>query len=330
MDTTQDPPQPLTWEEGLAALRAARQKQAPPQESRSGPESDTALWDWCQEQRLRHWSGKLSQEHRRLLDSAGFEWEVPRDSEGRRRSPLGEARWEQQFHALRAFHQQHGHWRVPNSREKGSALLYAWVQRLRLQITGGMLPPDRLARLEAVGFPVDREGDGVFWKLFYQELEQFHRDHGHTQVPSDVKELRALHLWCHQQRVRKRLSCLPPQRERLLAALGFEFAPGKPARVDSGRRNMTAWRRHSAEFAAFRERYGHGLVPTQWHVNPALGAWVGARRHEYKMGHLPPQLAAELEALGFVWDSRAEMRRLAAEDPALLQKALALRENTQG
>jgi hypothetical protein len=76
---------------------------------------------------------------RSALEQLGFSW-----------TPGGNA-WEQSFDKLREFKSKHGHCDVPQIRN-GDRELSAWVQHQRTRHRKGVLEPDRVERLEALGF----------------------------------------------------------------------------------------------------------------------------------------------------------------------------------
>lgn len=115
----------------------------------------------------------ISNEEIRLLESIGFDWE-----------PF-ESRWWKKFDELKAFHQSHGHFRIPRSSKK-YASLYSYVQYLKrccreyvivVSVWGtcegvkvGGLCPKRLEALRSVSFcwlpnpgaPLEKAPDDIF------------------------------------------------------------------------------------------------------------------------------------------------------------------------
>ena len=56
-----------------------------------------------------------------------------------------------------------------------------------------------------------------------------------------------------------------------------------------------------ARFADYRAREGDGQVPKKYKSDPVLGGWVAAvRRNQISLG---AELTAQLDALGFEWES---------------------------
>ncbi|EOD28097.1 hypothetical protein EMIHUDRAFT_468761 [Emiliania huxleyi CCMP1516] len=67
------------------------------------------------------------------------------------------------------------------------------------------------------------------------------------------------------------------------------------------------WERMFGLLQAFREQEGHANVPRK-HVEDGeqLGGWLSRQRKLHKQGLLPGMRAQRLEAVGVVWDARAE------------------------
>lgn len=69
------------------------------------------------------------------------------------------------------------------------------------------------------------------------------------------------------------------------------------------------WVERFADLGRFRAEKGHCFVPHSYAENPALAQWVKRQRYQYKLKQdgrhttLTEQRQAQLEAMGFVWDS---------------------------
>lgn len=107
---------------------------------------------WSQNPRLGHWVSRtrrkvyeLTEEQTRLLDKAGFHWQVIR------KNPVP---WSQMFQLLVAFKKEYGHTRVPVKWEKNKKL-GKWVSRMRSD--RDKLSTERLRRLEEINFDWGRK-----------------------------------------------------------------------------------------------------------------------------------------------------------------------------
>ncbi len=59
------------------------------------------------------------------------------------------------------------------------------------------------------------------------------------------------------------------------------------------------------ELEAFKERFGHCNVPSNWSENPQLGIWVIGQRRDAKKGRIPESRRKKLDELGFSWRLRS-------------------------
>jgi hypothetical protein len=97
------------------------------------------------------------------------------------------------------------------------------VSHQRTAFKSGRLSPDRIARLETLGFEWDPfEAD---WEESFQEMVTFKTDHGHCRVSGASKSHKALGNWVKTQRTHYSKGKLSPERISKLEALGFEWAP---------------------------------------------------------------------------------------------------------
>jgi superfamily II DNA or RNA helicase len=100
--------------------------------------NDKKLGGWVRYQRISHAEGRLSRDRFERLESLGFEWN-------------GRSNWEDQFSILSEFKSRFGHCRVPSS-YKINLQLGRWVRTQRRFMAKGKLSPERIARLESLGF----------------------------------------------------------------------------------------------------------------------------------------------------------------------------------
>lgn len=63
----------------------------------------------------------------------------------------------------------------------------------------------------------------------------------------------------------------------------------------------SSWDTWFGKLKAFRERFGHCNVETNWEEDPALASWVSGQRTRWSKGLLFPKRIRLLEDLGFVW-----------------------------
>ena len=92
-------------------------------------------------------------------------------------------RWESRYCDLIEFKAAHGHCNVPDSWPENLRLA-RWVMTQRQMHRKGKLSPDRIQRLEAIGFIWCRQEHA--WDEMYQRLVRYKSAHGDCNVPSGV------------------------------------------------------------------------------------------------------------------------------------------------
>jgi len=100
---------------------------------------DRALGRWVSIQRRAKAQNKLSSQRRHRLESLGFVWN------------MAEEFWEKMYQELVAYKKRHGHCNMSRSDERNQSLA-SWVNNQRYLISMHRLLPDRLRRLNALGF----------------------------------------------------------------------------------------------------------------------------------------------------------------------------------
>jgi len=224
---------------------------------------------WREDKRLSNWVIQLRSTKKSLppeiinsLDALGFDWD-----------PLN-SKWEKRFRELEAFKAHYGHCRVSRR-----GVLRNWVGNLRhIKET---LSPERICRLNALGFdwaPID-----TVWRTRYEDLMEFRRRFGHTNVPATWAENPALGHWVYTLRSRKETQS--PEQIAMLEKAGFDWRP-----------HERVWMQYYEELKAFRQRNGHCNVPVE---KSALGKWVHKQR--MKADKMPPHRKKLLNEIGFSW-----------------------------
>jgi len=198
-----------------------------------------------------------------------------------------------------AFKAAHGHWDVPLNYPENPKL-GRFVSVMRSQRNTGRLSPDRVAKLNALGFAwqsrrteeVARTGINAAWKARFDELLRYKAKKGDCNVPAGWPENPPLGRWVNQQRFLRKAGTLRPQRQQCLDEINFAW--------HSDRRRED-WATRFAQLKAYRKHFGHCRVPRTWKANPKLGTWVCSQRRLRKIGTLSPDKERLLSDIGFDW-----------------------------
>ena len=228
------------------------------------------LGSWVNAQRSK--KNRLTPDRLKRLNSIGFSWDEH------------DEQWEENFAALQKFRKREGHCRVPNTKA-GGLNLGSWVNAQRSKKR--MLTPDRLKRLNSLGFAWDPYAGQ--WEENFAALQKFRRRMGHCRVPEPhhVDGLK-LGLWVGNQRSRK--VSLTADRRKRLNSLGFSWDP-----------IADLWEENFAALQKFRKRRGHCCVPVTYQLGGLkVGQWASAQRSTKES--LTADRRKRLNLLGFSWD----------------------------
>jgi hypothetical protein len=143
------------------------------------------------------------------------------------------------------------------------------------------------------------------WKERFQDLIDFHEEHGHCLVPNNYPENQHLAVWVKRQRYQykrkqmKRDSTITDERQATLQQKGFVWDSHK-----------AAWIERFEALKLFKKEHGHCTVPSNYSDRP-LASWVKCQRRRYKLYTKTGQRSTminerfmQLKAVGFVWNPR--------------------------
>ncbi|MBF0308608.1 MAG: helicase associated domain-containing protein [Magnetococcales bacterium] len=263
------------WEQQFNELRLFRQERGHchvPREWQASAE----LPRWIGKQRKLHREGLLAAEKVSRLEQLGLVWNP------------GSNLWEEQFAALAAFKEKHGHCMVPESWEEDPELGW-WIKIQRQLKRNGKLDQEQARRLDELGFIWDEAA--ALWEESFVQLLAYKMHSGHTNVPEEYRENPRLGRWVAAQRNAQARGLLSRDQRERLEALGFVWDP----------REVLA-EEFLMALAKFKEEHGHCHVPLDWIPNPKLGLWVLGQRQRKQRGELKQERVQRLDALGFEWD----------------------------
>jgi hypothetical protein len=153
------------------------------------------------------------------------------DMDGQRFKRFHEEKWSHRFKELLQFHREFGHSAVPHTYPRNPQLA-RWVKRQRRQYKlrcdgrPSTMTLERLQLLDSVGFVWDSHD--VNWREKLAALDDFRRNHGHCNVPSNYAD-KKLATWVKCQRRQyklhtdKKASAMTEDRIQELAKRGFEW-----------------------------------------------------------------------------------------------------------
>lgn len=267
------------WEERFAAL--ARYKALTGDcEVPRGYSPDPQLATWLRVQRREKRAGKLSKERFTQLEALGVVWESRTTA------------WEQRFTSLAAYKAKNGNCEVPRVYPSDPALPI-WITHQRVAKRKGVLAPERVSRLEALGLrwePREDEEESIF-----HHLVQFHSQFGHCNIPATHPVLGAVGNWLIAQRMAKRKGTLSEERRAKLESLGVSWDP-----------HADAWEERCEALCAFKARKGNCDIPTSYRQDIGLYAWLIKQRTDFRRGVLSDERRDRLEQLGVELETSTE------------------------
>lgn len=285
--------------------------------TRVSKKEDPLLFCWCDHQRTAFHNGKLAPEREALLREIGFVFD------------LLEANWRKHYEQLCRYKEEHGDALVPTTGEPHS-FLGSWVARQRHLYKVGRLEEHRIRALNEIGFVWEVQNSS--WDMYYAQLLEFFREHGHTRVPRSAGPLWS---WTDRQRVAlKRLTTellnnneissddieenfLEEGNLKKLLEIGLGSDDDDTLDNDDRAKRLMdltfevavhdeKWMKWFRELCAFKDKYGHFSVPGTRNYR-ALSNWVRHQRYSYRQKMLPENRVALLNEIGFAWT--AELAR---------------------
>ena len=238
------------------------------------------LYQWVLHQRSLHSRGRLLPERVERLEALpGWAWDA------------NQARWTENFAALRAFAAKHGHPYPPKSyRSPGGIALAAWINNQRRARNQGLMSTDRQSHFETLpGWSWKRPD--TRWEDAYNQLADHVESTGNAHIPAKLR----LGQWIARQRQLFAAGRLDATRAARLAAL-----PGW-----SWKQLDTQWDDNFAALADYAARTGAARPPQSYSTDTGfrLGHWVSDQRR--RRAQLTDERQQQLEALpGWIWNTK--------------------------
>jgi len=271
----------VNWDMSFGILQKFKSREGHCRVPPKHDEEDITLGRWVMTQRAFRDKGKLNPERIKRLDSIGFSWD-----------PYTED-WENGFSALQKFKSREGHCRAPFGFMEEGMTLGTWVMVQRAFRDKGKLDPERIKRLDSIGFSWNPYTED--WESGFSALQKFKNREGHCRVPlTHIEKDFTLGNWVSKQREFKKSGRLHPDRINRLESLGFIW----DAQID-------AWEIGFSTLQKFKNREGHCRTP-QKHIEEGitLGRWVMVQRASRDKGKLDPERIKRLDSIGFSWKLR--------------------------
>lgn len=253
------------------------------------------LAGWVKNQK-REWrdrgsnSTRLTPQRVSRLNELGFEWELkrrrPNDKDAN--NEKWSEKWNEMYDRLKRYKTTHGNCEVPIAAYKEDLALGTWVSCQRGK--RDTLRSDYKKKLDELGFVWFKDN----WDTQYKLLVEYHRNHGHSDVPQRHKiNDTALGSWVSKQRRFGKNGKLALERVAQLDQIDFDWES-----------NIEKLDRHWNEMLCKLKKYklenGNTIVP-HYYKDRELGNWVIRQRGWYKKDLLRQDRIEKLDEVGFVW-----------------------------
>ena len=186
----------------------------------------------------------------------------------------------------------------------------------------------RIEKLNSIKFdwnPLETQ-----WNTKFEEICEFKRIHGHSNVPIDYPPNPPLGIWTSLQRkYYHQVKHYQQQQSKNSKEMSASASPNKnfymtPERIERLESIQFAfkytdmqWDHQYKQLQQFYEMHGHVNVPRKYEPNPSLGNWIHWQRRQYQFRMDPNKSSSSLtddrmerlNALGFEWTLQTRASR---------------------
>jgi hypothetical protein len=253
------------------------------------------LGKWQSHQRRLYKERKLFSDRIRRLEEIGFTWERL------------EEMFEKGFQETLLYKKKTGDLHAPNRYRTAEGFqLGAWQNTQKVRYKIRKLSPDRVKRLEEIGF---------IWELLEEKFEKgflealrYKESMGNPNVPHGYKtpEGYRLDTWQSHQRGKHKKGKLSQERVKRLEDIGFKWEIQEQQREEQFEKGFQ-------ETLLYKESTGNPNTPFHYNTPEGyrLGRWQNRQRSFHKKGRLSQERIKRLNEIGFIWKIiRVEPNRL--------------------
>jgi hypothetical protein len=248
------------------------------------------LGSWQSVQRRNFKKSKLDSQRIQRLEEIGFVW-----------NPFNQL-FEQGFQATLEYKKQFGDTNAPQDYKTPDGFkLGIWQSNLRNKFINNKLDPQRIRRLEEIGFvwnPQDLEIKELFEKGFRETLE-YKKQYGNANAELRYRTQGGFKLgrWQGTQRGNFKNNKLDSEKIQRLKEIGFVWNP-KELEIKE------LFEQGFQETLQYKKQFGNANAPNKHKTSGGfkLGRWQGTQRGNFKNNKLDSKKIHRLEEIGFVWD----------------------------
>ncbi|XGZ09555.1 Helicase associated domain protein [Peribacillus sp. RS7] len=236
-----------------------------------GYEENKELSRWVSIQRGFYHKDELENDRKEKLENIGFFWSKEDED------------WTYQYCFLKLYKEEKGDCLVPIGFENKD--LAYWVSVQRKHFKSGKLEPDKISKLNELGFSWHPKMDS--WDEKYQMLMEYKNQNGDCLVNKHHPELGA---WAIKQRTLYKNGRMKDEKVNKLNELGFVWDVVEHV-----------WNERYQELVEYKKEHGDCKVIKRY---PVLGPWVQSQRKAYNEGRMDKEKIKKLENIGFTWNEK--------------------------
>ena len=244
------------------------------------------LGSWQNNQRGSYKKGKLSPDRIKRLDDIGFTWEML------------EEQFEKGFQETLLYKEKTGNPNVQQRYKTDEGFhLGSWQNNQKNFYKKGKLSPDRIERLEKIGFTweiLEEQFEKGFQEtLLYKEIT------GNPNTQKTYKTAEGFHLgtWQQTQRNNHKKEILSSERIKRLSEIGFKW-------VIQEEQFEKQFEKGFQETLLYKEKTGDPNASIHYKTAEGfhLGTWQSTQRDKYRKGNSSPDRIKRLSEIGFTWE----------------------------
>jgi len=263
------------------------------------------LGTWQSSQKFNYKKGDLSSDRIERLEKIGFIWDMT------------EEQFERGFQQTLLYKERTGNTNAPTGYKTAEGYWLGSWQRNQMKLYKiGKISPDRIERLEEIGFTWEILEE-KFEKGFQQTLLYKERT-GNPNVPDRYKTAEGYRLgtWQSNQRKNYKKGTISPARIKRLEEIGFMWEMLKEQREEQFEKGFQ-------ETLCYKESTGNSNASIIYQTLEGyrLGTWQRNQRDNYKKGEISPDRIERLEEIGFTWEIFEEKFEKGFQETLLYKKS---------
>ena len=244
------------------------------------------LGTWSKMMRQLYKAGRLDPSRAERLEAIGMVWTVEK---------VG---WERWYQAAATYRQEHGNLDILSNYVTPDGLkLGSWLVGKRQEYKEGVMKPERISQLEALGISWNQNSDQ--WDKFYRSAQEYYQEHGDIRPGPSYISPDGIRLgqWILRCRRDYKKGVLSESRVAQLESIGMIWDP-----------RAERWERNYRAAMDYYQTHGDLKVPAQYVDANGVGLdwWLKHVRKAYRDGALDREQIGRLEAIGMIWDPRVE------------------------